>query len=92
MAHFLGAGGATDFLRKLSADPSGDAAAAFPKEAAAKEAKEAAKRRTRSYSRSNDRFGKVDDGAFWRGSDAGEKIGLDPQMDSGSFKKIGSRK
>ena len=35
MAHFLGAGGATDFLRKLSADPSGDAAAAFPKEAAA---------------------------------------------------------
>ena len=67
-------------------------AAANPKEAAAKEAKEAAKRRTRSYSRSNDRFGKVDDGAFWRGSDAGEKIGLDPQMDSGSFKKIGSRK
>lgn len=67
-------------------------AAANPEEARKKEAKEAEARRKRSYSASNARFGKVDDGAFWRGSDAGEKVGLDQQVDSGSFKKIGSRK
>jgi Protein of unknown function (DUF2786) len=66
-------------------------AATHPKEAAAKEAKAAAARRRASYSRSNDRFGKVDDGAFWSGVDAGEKVGLDPQMDGGRAapRKIG---
>lgn len=67
-------------------------AAENPKEAAAKEAKAAAKRRRESYSRSNARFGKVDDGAFWAGSKAGEKIGLDPQMASGAPKMIGGKR
>jgi hypothetical protein len=38
MAHFLGAGGASSFLAKLAAEPNGDAASAFPKEAAANRA------------------------------------------------------
>lgn len=68
-------------------------AAANPKEAAAKEAKEAERRRKRTYSASNDRFGKVDDGAFWAGSDAGEKISLEPQVgDREAVKKIGRSK
>lgn len=69
-------------------------AAANPEKATAKEAAERKKREKQKYSRSNDRFGKVDDGAFWAGSDAGEKVGLDPQMDGGRAapKKIAGRK
>lgn len=65
-------------------------AAANPEEAAAKEAAKRKKREKAKYSRSNERFGKVDDGAFWAGSDAGEKVGLDPQMNGGaaSVRKI----
>ncbi len=46
-----------------------------------------------SKTASNARFGKVDNGAFWRGADAGERIGIDPQAASEAPKaKIGRSK
>lgn len=57
-------------------------AAANPEKAAAEEAKrkKAADRMARSAS--NQRFGNVNDGAFWRGADKAKAIGLDPQASS----------
>jgi hypothetical protein len=44
-------------------------------------------------SSSNQRFGKVDDGAFWRGADKAEKVGIDQQMaEKSSVAKIGRAK
>lgn len=80
--------------RRIEQDAYVKWAAANPEKAAAKEAAERKKREKAKYSRSNDRFGKVDDSAFWAGSDAGEKVGLDPQMDGGraSVRKITNRR
>ena len=67
-------------------------AAAHPDEARAKEEAQRKKDARRDGRASRERFGKVKDGTFWQGVDAGEKISLDPQVDAGQAKKIGGRR
>lgn len=69
-------------------------AAENPEEARKKEETERKKEERRARTSSRERFGGVkDDGMFWAGADAGEKISLDPQVDGGtaSPRRIGRR-
>lgn len=63
-------------------------------EAARKEEEKRKKERERLIrSASNERFGNVNDGAFWRGADKAKAIGIDPQAASkGPVAKIGRTK
>jgi hypothetical protein len=57
-------------------------AAENPKEAAREEEKRRKQDERADRSAANQRFGKVDNGAFWRGADKAKAIGIDPQASS----------
>ncbi len=81
-----GAWAAKKVRRAEAAEEARERAEAYTKWAAEnpKEAKEKEEKRQKALDRmrksaGNERFGGVHGGAFWRGADAGKKIGIDPQ-------------